>query len=178
MNEVKQLQMRLTSDHKLVCDSNPTVIFCDGKYPHKDKPVLTFEQRDVVYLTDYEGWTSQYEEAMKIVKERRCCAIVTDNPMLLNVLAPYVWNGEDFSRYAKTLQTFLVQDLLKIASFPIQFKFKKSLYDNIRSNSYYNKVLTYRTSHIVIGLFKLKFDKSIVLLARIRNFISSIYHKI
>ena len=89
-----------------------------------------------------------------------------------------VWNGEDFSRYAKNLQTFLVQDLLKIASFPIQFKFKKSLYDNIRSNSYYNKVLTYRTSHIVIGLFKLKFDKSIVLLARIRNFISSIYHKI
>ena len=68
MNEMKQLQMRLTSDNKLVCDSNPTVIFCDGKYPHKDKPVLTFEQRDVVYLTDYEGWTSQYEEAMKIVK--------------------------------------------------------------------------------------------------------------
>ena len=54
MNEMKQLQMRLTSDNKLVCDSNPTVIFCDGKYPHKDKPVLTFEQRDVVYLTDYE----------------------------------------------------------------------------------------------------------------------------
>ena len=89
-----------------------------------------------------------------------------------------VWNGEDFSRYAKTLQTFLVQDLLKIASFPIQFKLKKSLYDNIRSNSYYNKVLTYRTSHIVIGLFKPKFDKSIVLLARVRNFLSSIYHKI
>ena len=66
-----------------------------------------------------------------------------------------VWNDEDFSRYAKTLQTFLVQDLLKIASFPIQFKLKKSLYDNIRSNSYYNKFLTYRTSHIVIGLFKL-----------------------
>lgn len=113
MNEMKQLQMRLTSDNKLVCDSNPTVIFCDGKYPHKDKPVLTFEQRDVVYLTDYEGWTSQYEEAMKIVKERRCCAIVTDNPMLLNVLAPYVWNGEDFDCYLYYCKLVIEDDKLK-----------------------------------------------------------------
>lgn len=99
MNEARQLQMRLTSDNKLVCDSNLTVIFCDGKYPYRDEPVLTFEQKDVVYLTDYEGWTSQYEEAMKAVKGRQYCAIVTDNPMLLNVLAPYVWNGKDFDCY-------------------------------------------------------------------------------
>lgn len=113
MNEMKQLQMRLTSDNKLVCDSNPIIVFCDGKRPYKDEPVLTFEQEDVVYLTDYEGWTSQYEEAMKIVKERRCCAIVTDNPMLLNILAPYVWNGEDFDCYMYYYKLVIEDDKLK-----------------------------------------------------------------
>lgn len=113
MNEMKQIQMRLTSDNELVCDSNPTIVFCDGKRPYKDEPVLTFEQKDVVYLTDYEGWTLQYEEAMKIVKERRCCAIVTDNPMLLNILAPYVWNGRDFDCYMYYYKLVIEDDKLK-----------------------------------------------------------------
>ena len=113
MNEMKQLQMRLTSDNELVYDINPIIVFCDGKRPYKDKPVLTFKQEDVVYLTDYEGWTSQYEEAMKIVKERRCCAIVTDNPMLLNILAPYAWNGEDFDCYMYYYKLVIEDDKLK-----------------------------------------------------------------
>ena len=46
MNEVKQLQMRLTSDNKLVCDSNPTVIFCDGNIDYRC-PVFILPTDDI-----------------------------------------------------------------------------------------------------------------------------------
>lgn len=89
-----------------------------------------------------------------------------------------VWSSEDFCKYVYSLQNFLVQDILRIASFPISINMKKTMYANIRSNPYYSKVLSYPSNQIVIDLFKHKCDRTIDLWARIRRSLSFIYHKI
>lgn len=87
-----------------------------------------------------------------------------------------VWDSKDFSKYANSLQKFLAQDILKIASFPISIDTKKTMYNNIRLNSYYSKVLSYPSNDFVINLFKNQLDRTIVILAKIRRFLSFIYH--
>lgn len=89
-----------------------------------------------------------------------------------------VWDSKDFCKYANSLQKFLVQDILKIASFPISIDTQKTMYNNIRLNSYYSKVLSYPSNDIVIYLFKHQLDRTIVIFAKIRRFLSFIYHKI
>lgn len=87
-----------------------------------------------------------------------------------------VWTNEDFRQYAMTLQRFLEGDLYRISLFPLFFSAKRSMFDNIRENEYYQKILSYPPKSLSILMFKYRFDVIVVGFAKVRYLLSSLYH--
>lgn len=82
-----------------------------------------------------------------------------------------VWSKSDFESYARIMQSFLAKQLYKIAIAPIKIGRAKSLYADIRSDHYYSKILSYSTCSLIIALYKLKLDHSIIHICRFVYFL-------
>ena len=115
MNEMKQLQMRLTCNNELVYETNPTIIFCDGLQPSKDESILSFLPEDIVYASDYKDRSKQYGLGIEVIQRVPCCAVVVSDPIVFNKLTLYAWNGINFDCYLYNTKVVLEEGRLKLS---------------------------------------------------------------